>query len=279
MVKYDLLPRQLIHEGIFEETDFFEPDFPDEEIILAVHDRAYFQKLKTLQLDKSEVRSIGFPLSQDLIDRELRIAQGTILGSEIALEKGVAFNIAGGTHHAFRHRGEAFCLLNDQAIAACYLLSKKLAKRILIIDLDVHQGNGTAQIFQANPQVFTFSMHGEKNYPFRKSRSNWDISLPDGTRDNDYLNCLKIALDKLLTLHNPDFIYYLSGVDVLETDKLGRLALSMDGCRQRDEMVFSLCEKYQIPVQCSMGGGYAPDIKQILEAHTNTYKVVRQIFF
>lgn len=279
MEKYELLPKQLLYEGTFESTDFFEPDLPDENAILAVHQTDYYKRLLRLELTKKEIREIGFPLSEALVLRERMIAGGTIQGALNALKTGINFNIAGGTHHAFSHRGEAFCLLNDQAVAAQYLLHHRLAKRILIVDLDVHQGNGTAEIFSNNPQVFTFSMHGEKNYPFRKTQSDWDIALPDNTGDNFYLNTLKNALHKLLTLHKPDFIFYLSGVDVLAGDKLGRLSLSPDGCKQRDEMVFRFCSQHQIPVQCSMGGGYAPKIARIVDAHANTYRVAKSVYF
>lgn len=279
MEKYELLPKQLLYEGTFESTDFFEPVLLDPETILAVHEADYFNRLTRLALSGKEIREIGFPLSEALVLRERIIAGGTLQGALTALNSGIAFNIAGGTHHAFSHRGEAFCLLNDQAIAAQYLIHHRLAKRILIIDLDVHQGNGTAEIFSNNPQVFTFSMHGEKNYPFRKTQSDWDIALTDNIGDNFYLNTLKKVLPELLTLHKPDFIFYLSGVDVLARDKLGRLSLSPDGCRQRDEMVFRFCFHHQIPVQCSMGGGYAPKIARIVDAHANTYRVAKSVYF
>lgn len=278
MLKYELLPQQLLLEGIAEESDFFEPELPDLELILAVHDKTYLTQLIDLTLDPKAARKIGFPLSAALVDRELRIANGTILGCEKAFQTEIAFNIAGGTHHAFSNRGEAFCLLNDQAIAAQYLLNQNLASKILIVDLDVHQGNGTAGIFQNNPQVFTFSVHGKNNYPFKKETSDLDIALPDGTSDNEYLKIISEMIPKLINQEKPDFIFYLSGVDILASDKLGKLSCTIDGCKKRDEIVFSNCKKFQIPVQCSMGGGYSPDIKTIIEAHTNTYRVAREIF-
>jgi acetoin utilization deacetylase AcuC-like enzyme len=213
-----------------------------------------------------------------LIERELRLAQGTILGAEKALQTGIAFNIAGGTHHAYSNRGEAFCLLNDQAIGAQYLLNQKLAKKILIVDLDVHQGNGTAEIFQNNDKVFTFSMHGKSNYPFKKETSDLDIALHDHTDDTKYLELLQNTLPYLIEMQKPDFIFYLSGVDILASDKLGKLGCTLNGCKKRDEMVFSLCRKYEIPVQVSMGGGYSPEIKTIIEAHANTYRVASAIY-
>ena len=188
-------------------------------------------------------------------------------------------NIAGGTHHAFYDRGEAFCMLNDQAIAANYLINKGLSKRILIIDLDVHQGNGTASLFRSNNKVFTLSFHGKKNYPFRKEKSNLDIEFDDNTNDEKYLKILKETIPKVIDEFNPDFIFYLSGVDVLENDKLGRLSLTINGCRERDRFILDICKKNSIPVQVSMGGGYSVVLKNIIEAHSNTFRLAQEIFF
>jgi acetoin utilization deacetylase AcuC-like enzyme len=279
MLKYELLPQQLLLEGIAEERDFFAPEPADMTYILAVHNKAYVDDLLQLTLDAKAARKIGFPLSAALVERELRIANGTILGCEKAFTTEVAFNIAGGTHHAFTNRGEAFCLLNDQAIAAKYLLEQKRASKILIIDLDVHQGNGTAEIFQNNAKVFTFSVHGKTNYPFKKEVSDLDIALPDGTLDEAYLAIVNEFVPKLINQEKPDFIFYLSGVDILASDKLGKLSCSIEGCKKRDEIVLSNCKKFQIPVQVSMGGGYSPEIKTIIEAHTNTYRVASDLFF
>jgi acetoin utilization deacetylase AcuC-like enzyme len=279
MLKYELLPQQLLHEGIALKTDFFEPEIIPIETVLRIHTKEYVSDLLDLTLDARAARKIGFPLSKELVERELRIAQGTILGSEKAFETKVAFNIAGGTHHAYSNRGEAFCLLNDQAIAAQYLLDKKLAKKILIIDLDVHQGNGTAEIFQKNDNVFTFSTHGKSNYPFKKETSDLDIAFEDNTSDEDFLKTISEIIPKLIEQQKPDFIFYLAGVDILASDKLGKLGCSIDGCKKRDEIVFQNCEHYQIPVQVSMGGGYSPEIKTIIEAHANTYRVAKDILF
>jgi acetoin utilization deacetylase AcuC-like enzyme len=279
MLKYELLPQQLLHEGIALKTDFFEPEIIPIETVLRIHTKEYVSDLLNLTLDPKAARKIGFPLSKELVERELRIAQGTILGSEKAFETKVAFNIAGGTHHAYSNRGEAFCLLNDQAIAAQYLLDKKLAKKILIIDLDVHQGNGTAEIFQKNDNVFTFSTHGKTNYPFKKETSDLDIAFEDNTSDDDFLKTISEIIPKLIEEQKPDFIFYLAGVDILASDKLGKLGCSVDGCKKRDAIVFQNCERYQIPVQVSMGGGYSPEIKTIIEAHANTYRVAKDILF
>jgi acetoin utilization deacetylase AcuC-like enzyme len=195
------------------------------------------------------------------------------------LEHGIAFNVAGGTHHAGTNWGEGFCLLNDQAIAANYLLHKKLTSSILIIDLDVHQGNGTAQIFENQPAVFTLSMHGANNFPFRKEKSDLDIPLPDGMGDEAYLQLLYNTLPRLISKQKPDFIFYLSGVDVLETDKLGKLSLTKAACKLRDQFVFQQCITNNIPVQVSMGGGYSPEIRDIVEAHCNTFRVANELYF
>jgi len=278
MEKYDLLPKQLMYDGTCIQEDFFVPKPIDLSIIERVHEPEYIKKLRTLTLNKSEARKIGFPLSKELVEREIIIAGGTIQGSMKAFETGIAMNIAGGTHHAFKGHGEAFCLLNDQAIAAQYLLDKKLVDRILIVDLDVHQGNGTAEIFQSNPNVFTFSMHGQKNYPFHKEQSDLDIALEDDCNDTDFLRILKKVLPGLIAKTRPDFIFYLCGVDVLKTDKLGRLGLTVAGCKQRDVFVLELCKKNNIPVQCSMGGGYSKEIKVIVDAHANTFRAAKHIF-
>jgi len=278
MQKYELLPTQLRLEGTAQADDFFIPQKASRELVQRVHYPAYVEQLIHQNLDRAEIRKIGFPLSEALIEREFIIAGGTVQGCEMALETGIALNIAGGTHHAYAHRGEAFCLLNDQAIAAQYLLDRGWAKQILIVDLDVHQGNGTAAIFQDQPQVFTFSMHGAKNFPFKKEKSDLDLALEDGTTTSDYLELLANTLPKLIKKLQPDFIFYLSGVDVLATDKLGRLALTIAGCKERDAFVFEVCKQNKIPVQCSMGGGYSIDITLIVEAHANTFRLAKEIF-
>lgn len=279
MEKYDLLPKQLLHEGTCTKENFFEPKLAANEDILRVHTAKYLKNLKELTIDARATRKTGFPLSAGLVEREIKIAGGTIQGCEYAREFGIAFNIAGGTHHAYAGHGEAFCLLNDQAIAARYLQHNDLAKKILIVDLDVHQGNGTASIFEEDDSVFTFSMHGKNNYPFKKETSNLDIALPDGTGDDEYLKILKKTLPSLIEQLQPDFIFYLSGVDIISTDKLGKLGCSVAGCRERDRYVLQSCHDQNIPVQVSMGGGYSPDIKTIIEAHANTYRLAQEIYF
>ena len=280
MLKYELLPKQLLHEGTCIEDNFFEPvKMLNENPILAVHDANYFYDLLNITLDQRAARKIGFPLSELLIEREIIIADGTIKASEYALKYGIAMNIAGGTHHAYTNRGEAFCMLNDQAIGARFLLNNGLVKKVLIVDLDVHQGNGTAEIFNNDSAVFTFSMHGKNNYPFKKEQSDLDIELDNNVGDSEYLSILKKMLPQLIEKEQPDFIYYLSGVDVIATDKLGKLSLTIEGCKQRDQFVLETCKFQNIPVMCSMGGGYSPDIKVIVGAHANTYRLAQDIFF
>jgi len=218
-------------------------------------------------------------MSEELIVREKKISQGTIECSNFAIKNGISMNIAGGTHHAFYDRAEAFCMLNDQAIAANYLLNNKLAGKILIIDLDVHQGNGTASIFKDNSRVFTLSFHGEKNYPFRKEKSDLDFGFEDHTDDDFYLAKLKDTIPKVIDDFMPDFIFYLAGVDILKNDKLGRLSMTIKGCNQRDSYILNACKTNNIPLQVSMGGGYSTDIEEIVEAHANTFRLAQEIYF
>ncbi len=279
MEKYDLLPKQLLLEGTLDENHFFVPQILDFKDALEVHDSHYLSKLCNLELTAREERISGFPHSKALVEREFKIMEGTRMCAQFAKEhNGVAFNIAGGTHHAFTNRGEGFCLLNDQAIAAKWLLNQKYANQILIIDLDVHQGNGTAEIFKNESRVFTFSMHGEHNYPLHKEVSDLDIPLFDGMNDEVYLNLLTATLNLILEKITPDFIFYQCGVDILSTDKLGRLNLTLEGCKKRDEIVFQIVKHLDVPVVCTMGGGYSPDIKTIIEAHANTFRVASKYF-
>ena len=278
MLKYELIPEQLLHEGTCTEDNFFKPSSCPTNIILQTHDKAYLDKLLHQQLSPSEQRKIGFPQSPALIERELIITQGTIDCALNALQYGCALNIAGGTHHAFAERGEGFCLLNDQAIAANYLISQQLSRKILIIDLDVHQGNGTAKLLENEPRIFTFSMHGLTNYPFHKEKSDLDIGLLDGTTSETYLLALEKALPELIDSVQPDFAFYLAGVDILSTDKFGKLKVSMEACKQRDIFVLTQLKKNKIPIAVTLGGGYSPDIKTIVEAHCNTFRTAINLF-
>jgi len=278
MLKYELIPGQLIHEGTIQNDHLFSPALCPDEVVLLAHAHDYVQRLKNLGLSAREQREIGFPQSAALMDREWRIAQGTIDCALAALQSGVALNVAGGTHHAFRHRGEGFCLLNDIAIAASYLLEAGLSEQVLVVDLDVHQGNGTASIFKDRKQVFTFSMHGAHNYPFRKEQSDLDIGLADGTSDEMYLSVLSHNLEGLLDQVKPDFFFYQAGVDILDSDRYGKLNISMPGCAQRDRCVFESLQKRDIPCAVSMGGGYSRDVRRIVEAHCQTFRLAKEIW-
>ena len=279
MEKYDLIPKKLIAEKTFSKDNFFEPGILNKEDVLLTHSNDYYNKLVSQSLSKKEIRPIGFPLSKLLIEREKKIAQGTIECVSFSIKNGISMNIAGGTHHAFADKGEGFCMLNDQAIAANYLLHNDLAKKILIIDLDVHQGNGTASIFKNDMNVFTLSFHGKKNYPFKKEKSDLDIEFDDGTEDVEYLTKLEDIIPNIIKILNPDFIFYLSGVDILKTDKLGRLSLSIEGCKKRDSIILNLCKTFNIPLQISMGGGYSKNIEDIVNAHCNTFRLAKEIYF
>ena len=279
MIKYELIPEQLLIEKTCSENNFFKPEIIDTELVLQTHQEEYFNRLRGLELSNKEVREIGFPLSKELVERELIISQGTIDCVHFSIKHGVSMNIAGGTHHAFYDRGEAFCMLNDQAIAANYIIQKGLFKKILIIDLDVHQGNGTASLFSSNPNVYTLSFHGKKNYPFRKEKSDLDIEFEDNTNDSEYLKLLRETIPMVIDQFEPEFIFYISGVDVLENDKLGRLSLTIDGCKERDRFILETCKDNSIPVQVSMGGGYSMVLKNIIEAHSNTFRLAQEIFF
>ncbi|MFN4298653.1 MAG: histone deacetylase [Thermaurantimonas sp.] len=278
MLKYELIPEQLIREGVISESQIFNPEPVADEDILAVHQSEYVYRLERLKLTRSEERRIGFPHDKRLIFREKCIAQGSIQNALYALKHGCSLNVAGGTHHAYSDRGEGFCLLNDIAIAASYLLRHQLVKRILVVDLDVHQGNGTASIFRNVPEVYTFSMHGANNYPLHKELSDCDVALPDGITDEPYLKLLDHHLNEIADRFQPDFIFYQSGVDVLATDKLGRLALSELGCARRDRLVFEFCKRHYLPVAVSMGGGYSPKLADIVNAHVTTYREAACVF-
>lgn len=278
MSKYPFIVQQLLREGTVDQHSFFEPEELPFEYIEWTHEQGYIEKLREGTLTRTEERRIGFPYSTRLLKREIMIMNGTIQAAESALEHGIAFNIAGGTHHSFADRGEGFCLFNDIAIACNYLLKTGKVHSILVVDLDVHQGNGTANIFKDDTRVFTFSMHGEKNYPFKKEQSNLDIGLPNNTEDLIYLETLERALASIMNMVKPDFIFYQSGVDILETDKLGKMKVSRDGCRKRDEKVIGLAHERGIPLTAVMGGGYSPDINDIVEAHCNTYRLADDLY-
>ncbi len=279
MLKYELIHEQLLYEGTCTDANFFGPAPVNDRHVLGVHTSAYVQNLKAMTVDPAMVRRIGFPLTPDLIEREWIITQGTIDCTQLARRDGVAMNVAGGTHHAFPDRGEGFCMLNDVGVAAHHLLETGRSKQILVIDLDVHQGNGTAVMFRHEPRVFTFSMHGKDNYPLRKEQSDLDIELPTGTDDEHYLNTLYDTLPGLIGRVRPDFLFFISGVDILVSDRLGKLSVSREGCKQRDTFVFEQAIRHGLPIVVSMGGGYSPRLTDIVEAHCNTFRVANSLFF
>lgn len=272
MSKYSLLPEQLLYEGTLTQENFFAPDLASETQILRTHCPGYFQSLLDGSIDGKAQRKIGFPWSAQLIERERTIGQGTIDNTSFAIENGCSLNIAGGTHHAFHDRGEGFCMLNDIMLAAHHALDHSGVSRILVVDLDVHQGNGTAAMAADDSRIFTFSMHGEKNYPYHKESSDLDLPLPDYIEDKMYLSLLNETLDELFEKVDPELVFFQSGVDVLESDKLGRMGLTLNGCKDRDIAVISRCHHNAIPLVINMGGGYSPEIKTIIEAHANTFR-------
>ncbi|OOG72338.1 histone deacetylase [Algoriphagus sp. A40] len=279
MEKYSLLPEQLVYEGTLKEENFFTPDFLEKKWILNTHDSEYFNRLTTLELSRAEIRATGFPLSHELVQREIQIAAGSVQAAVYSLSHGIGMNVAGGTHHAFSNRGEGFCLLNDIAITANFLLENRLVSRVLVVDLDVHQGNGTAEIFKGRGDVFTFSMHGEKNYPHRKEKSNLDIGFADGTGDVVYLEKLNQTLPLILKEFKPDFLIYQCGVDVLASDQLGRLNISPKGVKERDKTVLTFAKSNHIPVMCCMGGGYSKQIKDIIDGHAQVFRLAQELYF
>ncbi len=276
--KFELVRDQLLKEGTLLTEEIFEPEPALVEDVLLVHTKDYINRLIGGELTAKEVRKLGLPWSKSLVRRSFLATSGTINAAKFALSTGIASNLAGGTHHSFPDRGEGFCVLNDVAVAIRVLQKEKLAKRFLIVDLDVHQGNGTAFIFKANEEVFTFSMHGAKNYPLFKEISNLDIELPDKTGDKEYLETLEEALPRIF-LHDPDIIFYLGGADPFEKDKLGRLALTMEGLMKRDETVMQFARKHHTPIVTVMSGGYALDINDTVEIHANTIRAVKKVFF
>lgn len=277
MLKYELVCGQLLHEGVISTDNLYESPLLSDDVIELTHSKEYWDALVNNQVSDKDMRKVGFPYSKKLINRSRSSAGGTLQSAKFALKYGVGLNIAGGTHHAFKDRGEAFCLLNDIAIASNYLLEEAVLNRVGIFDFDVHQGNGTAKIFEDDPRVFTTSIHGESNYPREKCTSDLDIGLPVGTSDSDYLSHVDHVICQM-NLFNPQIIFYQAGVDILETDKLGTLSISKEGCKQRDEKVVSYAHENRIPLVVTMGGGYSPKLPDIVEAHCNTFKIVFEYF-
>lgn len=275
--KFELVRNILLNEATLFAGEIVEPGPANVSDLLLVHTEDYITRLRNGTLTAKEVRKLGLPWSQSLVRRSFHAISGTINAARWALRSGIASNLAGGTHHAYPDRGEGFCVLNDVAVAVRVLQREKLASRFLIIDCDVHQGDGTAFIFRESPEVFTFSMHGAKNYPLFKQPSKLDIELPDRTSDEEYLAILSEALSRI-AIHDPDIIFYLAGADPYENDKLGRLSLTIPGLKKRDEMVLEFARDRGIPIVTTMSGGYASDIADTVEIHCNTIRAVKSVF-
>ena len=275
--KFELVRDKLLAEHALDPGEILEPEPAVVEDLLLVHTEDYISRLQSGELTAKEVRKLGLPWSRSLVRRSFHAISGTINAARHCLTSGIASNLAGGTHHAYPDRGEGFCVLNDVAVAIRVLQRDRLAERFLIVDLDVHQGDGTAFIFRDSPEVFTFSMHGAKNYPLFKQTSSLDIELPDKTGNDEYLATLDHALERV-RIHDPDVIFYLAGADPYEKDKLGRLGVSIDGLRRRDEMVLRYAKEMGVPIVTTMSGGYAADIDDTVEIHCNTIRSVKTVF-
>ena len=275
--KFELVRDQLLREGTLAPADVVEPQPAPLADVLLVHTDDYVTRLRAGTLTPREIRRLGLPWSKALVRRSFLAAGGTLNAARWALAEGVGSNLAGGTHHAYPDRGEGFCVLNDVAIAVRALRRDRLIRRAAIVDCDVHQGNGTAAIFAGDSEVFTFSMHGAKNYPLFKERSTLDVELADGTGDGEYLAALAAHLPRVFA-HAPDLVFYLGGADPYKKDKLGRLALTMGGLRARDELVLTECRSRGVPVVTVMSGGYASDICDTVEIHCNTIRAARAVF-
>lgn len=275
--KYALVREKLQQESLQADTpnpfEFLVPDAATDDEILLAHTPAYLHQLKTGTLTEREIRRLGLPWSPELLERSRRSVGGTIAACRAALTDGVAMSLAGGTHHAGPDHGEGFCVFNDTPIAGRVLQRENLIRRAVILDCDVHQGNGTAAILNGDPTIFTFSIHGQKNFPFRKINGCLDVGLDDGTGDTEYLDTLHEGVTRSLALSNPDLALYLAGADPYQGDKLGRLALTKAGLAERDRMVFALCREAGVPVAVVMAGGYGRDIRDTAEIHAETARV------
>ena len=273
MAKYSRLRERILREGIVSPENLHEAPLGTIDDLRLVHTAEYVDAVVAGTVPREMQRRIGFPWSPQMVERSRRSVGATIAAAHAALDDGVAANLAGGTHHAFADRGEGFCVFNDVAVAARVLQRDQLARRIAVVDLDVHQGNGTAAIFSSDASVFTFSMHGDRNFPFKKEVSDLDVALADGTSDDEYLSLLRSHLPNVLNRHRPDFVSYLAGADPFEGDRLGRLKMTIDGLKRRDEIVMEACTRAGLPVAISMSGGYASDIDAIVAIHANTIRV------
>ena len=275
--KFEFVRDRLLAEGTLTPAELAEPAPVALDDVLLVHTSDYVTRLCNGELTPREIRRLGLPWSNSLVRRSFYAAGGTLAAAQVALEEGYGSNLAGGTHHSFADRGEGFCVLNDVAIAIRSLRARKLIKRAAIIDCDVHQGNGTATIFSGDQDTFTFSIHGSNNYPLFKSKSTLDVEIPDGAGDEEYLKCLANSLPAIFA-HDPEIVFYLAGADPYSGDKLGRLALSIEGLRERDACVLRECYERETPVVTVMSGGYGKDINDTIEIHCNTIRIVKDVF-
>jgi len=270
MSKYSLLRDKLVADASLIDVQLLESDPASDEQLLRVHTPEYLEKVKQGTLSEKEIRRLGFPWSPQLLERSRRSVGGTIAACRAALQEGIAANLAGGTHHAHPDYGSGYCVFNDAAVAARTMQAEDRAKRILIVDCDVHQGDGTAAIFAGDPSVYTFSIHGAKNFPFHKKDSDLDLALPDVTGDTAYLEALEAGLNRTLHSYAFDLAIYLAGADAYGDDRLGRLNLSKAGLCQRDRLVFERCRQTRVPVAVAMAGGYARQVEDTVEIHTQT---------
>jgi acetoin utilization deacetylase AcuC-like enzyme len=277
MGKYARLRSRLLAWGDFAEEDFGVPEGASDAQLCRAHCPDYLRRVATGTLDEAQVRAIGFPWSERMVERSRRSSGATLAAAREALTRGWSANLAGGTHHAFRDRGEGFCVFNDAAVAARAMQVEAGLQRVAIVDCDVHQGNGTASIFAGDDSVFTFSIHGARNFPFPKEASDLDIGLADGTRDEEYLWHLERGLDETLERSRPQLAIYLAGADPYEDDRLGRLSLTKQGLARRDELVLRRLAARGIPVAIAMAGGYARDIEDSIEIHANTIRTARRL--
>ena len=277
MEKYARLRESLLASGEFDEADFHLPHAATDEELGRAHDPAYIRAVSAGLLPEKAQKAIGFPWSAGMVERSRRSAGATLAACRAALADGVSANLAGGTHHAFRDRGEGFCVFNDAAVAARAMQAEGRARRVLIVDCDVHQGNGTASILRGDDSIFTFSIHGARNFPFDKEQSDLDIELPDGCSDAAYLLRLNEGLDTALDLARPDLVIYLAGADPYRDDRLGRLALTFDGLAERDRTVFAHCQARRLPVALAMAGGYARQIEDTVRIHTTTIRLAKAL--
>ena len=272
-----MLREQVLAAGIVSRDELHDPPRVSRDDLLLAHDADWVDRFTAGELTPAEVRRLGFPWSPALVERSYRAVGGTCAAAAAALEHGMAGNLAGGTHHAFAGHGEGFCVFNDVAVAVHRLLRDGRIARATIVDLDVHQGNGTHAIFAGDERVFTFSMHGERNYPFARVPGSLDIELPDGTGDDDYLDALAAALPRALASSRPDLVVYLAGADPHERDRLGRLRLTADGLARRDSYVLESCREVGIPVAITIAGGYGADIAETVAIHVRTMRIAASV--